>query len=180
MARANVGGTLKRQVERGLQFPITTSRDNLKDAIRRGRLACVPLRAGAYIQKVQPYRRGKDFRTEPLWILQELSNLDKHRGIPLLVARIQRAHVIGGGGMEVFSGGPLEEKAILARCSPADADMEVDTDSIRLDVLFGEGTPTPGERVLPYIDKLLGWISEVIIRPLAEDALPNHADSLPR
>jgi hypothetical protein len=35
--------------------------------------------ARAVIERLQPYQRGPDFRSDPLWRLSELSNIDKHR-----------------------------------------------------------------------------------------------------
>ena len=35
--------------------------------------------AQAIIKKAQPYQRGNKFASHPLWMLQELSNFDKHR-----------------------------------------------------------------------------------------------------
>jgi|SRR5437588_6665706 len=35
------------------------------------------------IDEFQPYRRGDDYRTHPLWQLNELWTMDKHRAIPM-------------------------------------------------------------------------------------------------
>ena len=45
-----------------------------------------PLRGDhrAMIERLQPYKRGNGKRRNPLWILQELNNTDKHRLIPLV------------------------------------------------------------------------------------------------
>jgi hypothetical protein len=187
LARSNVPGELSRSVERRLQFPITTSRENLKTAVReQGRLDCVPLRAGAYIQRLQPYRRGQDFTTRYLWMLQKLSNIDKHRHIPLLITRVRSVHVIGAGKTtEIFSGGPLVDKAKLVSFSPADADVQVDLDSLRLDIALGEGLPGAGQRMLPFIDQMLAGISASVFTPLARECLngpfegpPSHLGNL--
>src|SRR5262249_50802169 len=44
--------------------------------------ADMPAGAIALIEELQPYKRGTDFRADPLWQLGELCNTDKHR-IPI-------------------------------------------------------------------------------------------------
>ena len=39
----------------------------------------MPCEAIAVIQDLQPYKRGNAYRDDPLWQLNELSNIDKHR-----------------------------------------------------------------------------------------------------
>lgn len=50
------------------------------------RLAGVDPRATAIIKGAQPYVRGKDFESDPLWRLNQLSNIDKHRVLHLVTA----------------------------------------------------------------------------------------------
>jgi hypothetical protein len=42
----------------------------------------VPAEAFCEIKALQPYHRGDDFKSHPLWRLDEMCNLDKHRRIP--------------------------------------------------------------------------------------------------
>ena len=46
------------------------------------RLVGVPMGAICEIDALQPYHRGAAYRTHPLWRLDEICNLDKHRRIP--------------------------------------------------------------------------------------------------
>jgi hypothetical protein len=71
------------------------------------------------LDAVQPYHRGDvdEARKHPLWILNALSNLDKHRAIPAiaLVADSGEAEIIGYGGIASlpsihFIGGARFEK----------------------------------------------------------------------
>ena len=46
------------------------------------RLVGVPMGAICEIDALQPYHRGAAYKTHPLWRLDEICNLDKHRRIP--------------------------------------------------------------------------------------------------
>jgi hypothetical protein len=77
------------------QFPIvgagTKDRPNPADeyAFQKRRMlrSCISGDAEAIIDSLQPFNRGADYQGDPLWILQELSNIDKHR---LLVTTVHR------------------------------------------------------------------------------------------
>jgi hypothetical protein len=57
---------------------LTTSKlDSLNN-----RLVDVPREAICEIEALQPYNRGTAYKTHPLWRLDEICNLDKHRRIP--------------------------------------------------------------------------------------------------
>jgi hypothetical protein len=172
LARASSSGYLMPSIERDLQFPITTKRASLKGAVRhQARLRLVPLRAGALIQKLQPYRRGQNPATHPLWILHQLSNIDKHRRIPLLMAVVSSVDYdsvrVGSVGSLTMGGtGPFKHKAILLAYSPANADVDVNLGSVRVDIALGEGLPAAGQPVAAVVPSLFNLIHEQVIRPL--------------
>lgn len=64
------------------EFPIIT--DWNYDGRRRFKrqVAGVPDEAFCVIKSLQPYHRGDAFKSDPLWRLHEMCNLDKHRRIP--------------------------------------------------------------------------------------------------
>jgi hypothetical protein len=76
---ARPGGIPKR-----VAFPIidgpALTKERL-DSFKRS-LAGVPSEAICEIDFLQPYHRGAHYKTHPLWRLDELCNLDKHRRIP--------------------------------------------------------------------------------------------------
>ena len=45
----------------------------------------------ATFRELQPFHAGKEAATHPLWLLQELANLDKHRSIPIVAMLIKPA-----------------------------------------------------------------------------------------
>jgi hypothetical protein len=60
-------------------FPIH-SVDNLPSAKKfKDRTVGMPDAAIDIIRDLQPYKRGAAYRVDPLWKLNELSNIDKHR-----------------------------------------------------------------------------------------------------
>lgn len=158
LATSNSGGYLMPKVEGDLAFPITTRRRYFRDARQRGRLGCVPPRAQAVIQSVQPYRRGKGeaFSEHLLWVLQELSNIDKHRRLPILACSLgsfatKADQEFTVDGIETLIGGTFKERAVILRWSPPDAEVPVDFEKIALEIAFGKGTPTPGMHVGPLV-----------------------------
>lgn len=66
------------------QFPIFNSPPTKTKDVRRWnrQLAGVAPKAVEEIKSFQPYRRGKSYKAHPLWRLNALCNLDKHRRIP--------------------------------------------------------------------------------------------------
>jgi hypothetical protein len=71
-------------IPKRVAFPIidgpTLTKERL-DSFKRS-LAGVPPEAICEIDSLQPYHRGTHYKTHPLWRLDELCNLDKHRRIP--------------------------------------------------------------------------------------------------
>jgi hypothetical protein len=65
--------------ERQIQFPIAKVRDNIYEIKR----AFFPPAVASEIDTFQPYLRGNAFKDDPLWQLNELWTMDKHRAIPV-------------------------------------------------------------------------------------------------
>jgi hypothetical protein len=70
-------------IPRKSQFPILEvntleSRNRLRDQTEG-----IPKEAICEVEFLQPYLRGAAYKTHPLWRLNEMCNLDKHRRIPV-------------------------------------------------------------------------------------------------
>lgn len=172
LARRNSGGHLMPRVESDLQFPITTSRSKFKGAVRQARLGLVAGRPAAHIQRMQPYRRGQDPLKHPLWLLHQLSNIDKHRRIPLLMSVVQSVqfdniYVHSANSFEIGGGGPFEHKAVLASYSPADAKVDVNFGAVQVGVALGKGLPGQGHDPARVLADATTWIGTNIFTPLA-------------
>ncbi len=60
------------------EFPIFGDREwTVRE--RRNKIGCINPRAQVIIKRLQPHNRGHKFRSDPLWQLHELSNVEKHR-----------------------------------------------------------------------------------------------------
>ena len=65
--------------ERRIQFPIS----KIDDDGYRKRLSLFPSAVEIELDKFQPYGRGNAYADHPLWQLNQLWNMDKHRAIPV-------------------------------------------------------------------------------------------------
>jgi hypothetical protein len=165
LATAEYGGPLPHEIESKLAFPITTCRDKFRAARKRSRLTCVPARAQAVIQRLQPYRRG-DYRTDLLWVLQELSNIDKHRRLPLLNTLLHSVKIerFQSSDVRQFSPGivgPFKEKTVILSWSPSNAEVDVELGPILIEIAFGEGTPVEGQPVTDTFNALNRYVAAV-------------------
>lgn len=104
--------------------------------------------AQTIIQELQPYHRGDDCFMDDLWILNELSNVDKHRLPHLAIAVPESEPTIVSmdpGVTDVyFIYGPIKDRAPVVRyrySGNPDAEVQVDLDGT-LSVGFEPGTAT--------------------------------------
>jgi hypothetical protein len=111
-----------------------------------------------FLDSVQPYHRGdvNEAKKHPLWILNALSNLDKHRTIPAtaLVADGGEAEIIRFEGIlskpliHFYSGVPFEKGKIVAKArikpDASGRDPYIDAKfSMTFDVGFGQISSAP-------------------------------------
>lgn len=69
----------------GTQFPILDGPEPPNPKTRKrfeSQISGVPREAVDQIKALQPYKRGVAYKSHPLWRLNEMCNLDKHRRIP--------------------------------------------------------------------------------------------------
>ncbi len=138
-------------------FPIClTERDWIVDAPARY-WSCPPGFV-RMLNDVQPYHRGdvNEARKHPLWILNALSNLDKHRTIPAiaLVADSGEAEIVETSGIlkmpsiHFLSGVPYEKDRVVAKArikaDPSSSDPYIDAKlKMTFDVGFGKIPAAP-------------------------------------
>ena len=131
----------------------------------------------AFIEGLQPFDRPDD----PLWILQTMSNTDKHR-IPhlnVVTAEVSKWKLVPKDPRfrleSIFYESPviLEGRTVFARVvayGPPGSEMEVHP-RIIVRVAFGKGTPVDGQSPNAVIDRLGLAVSDIIesSRPLFRD-----------
>jgi hypothetical protein len=111
--------------------------------------------AQAIVERLQPYHRGQSFRSDPLWILQELDNVNKHRllhptaasfaGTHWDLQRFKNIRAMGPGFIQSF-GGAVETDTPIGRIVglhpiDRDAEMQVDIDPA-MDVALSKEAPS--------------------------------------
>lgn len=179
---------LPEEVARKTQFPIIgdeTSKgvpgfgsDMFRDnAVQM--LQAINPKAKAAIERLQPYQCGRNFRSHPLWQLNELSNIDKHRmlhvtawnfaglGFPaeVFVPPKQRRE---GGKFEVFGLGAVEGETVFARIPRGVLvpDHEMHMNIIpTFQVAFKDG-PLVGEKVTQILSGVFNYIVTEVIHSL--------------
>jgi len=82
------GGAMTERDALATMFPITRSPERFAEIVER-RLPTVTQPVRAAIEDLQPYKTGGDlWNYEPLWILNELARLDRHRFLQVGYERI--------------------------------------------------------------------------------------------
>lgn len=88
LGHIGAGGAMPESDALATMFPITHSPEQFAQVIER-RLPTVTQPVRAAIEDLQPYKTGGDlWAFEPLWILNELSRLDRHRFLHIGYERI--------------------------------------------------------------------------------------------
>ncbi len=139
-------------------------------------IKCIDPNAQAFIGNLQPYRLGVNFRDHPLWWLQKLSNIDKHRVLHIGAAfttsyTVKRCYVEG-----VFTNEPgiVKGETVVARLGnlrPIDPDRTVEMNVIpNMTVAFSDGELV-NKLVVPTLLSISDFVSNKVLTPLHENFL---------
>jgi hypothetical protein len=136
-------------------------------------VAHLPPAEQAIIERAQPYHAGNLRRRHPLWLLHELSNLDKHNDLTQATtsvgstalrymsvpARLTTGGMYAKGGpMELYAGVPFEDGAILARVS-----REVNVKPQHsIAIRFAKGCPGAGDEVISTLVSIEKQVRKII------------------
>jgi hypothetical protein len=88
-------------------FPICLTPDGFARSVKKNRLRGVSVPAHALIESLQPYKTpATDTHLHPLWVLNQLMNIDKHRALTLAAIRSGKNDVsfIGEDGRIIEDG----------------------------------------------------------------------------
>lgn len=122
------------------------------------------------IERLQPYKRGNGQRLNPLWLLQEINNADKHNLIVLAggFSGGVALHPIEGGRVKLKSGMYLESDASIAEVSDVKSPIDVYAEPFH-EITFGDGCRAVEE--LPAIQTLYRIADSVdsIIKSFTEE-----------
>lgn len=133
--------------------------------------------AQAIIEALQPYQRGNDFASDPLWKLNELGRIDKHRflcpvayhfsGASIDVSRSMNA-IIGPGIMQTFEGAIETDTVILrypARAVDVSLPMHVDFKPV-ISIAFPYGSAAANEDVVRSLGAIYNHVVQRVLPPL--------------
>lgn len=158
------------------QFPICETLQQYKSALGRGYIDGVSSPAKSLIKSLQPYHKGKNCQWEGLWILNDLSNTDKHR-LLLVVPAIVTPKVFGVSSSEA---NPLTITGMKPSDWPARAtkdgtevmrftftapnpDVKMNVD-FTVEIAFEKFGPLSNARLIPQINNLRDIIVGIIDR----------------
>lgn len=177
-------GDEDRQGNSGVGEAKFTAVDRRGDPARGSGLAKIrgwPPDAKTIVEGLQPYKRGQDFRSDPLWVLHELDRLDKHRLLHTTVAasrgtlwdigEFRNIRCIGPGFIESMDA-TVETDTPISRIvgiHPIDPDTEMHVEiKPALAVAFSPGTSVAASQ--PVIDSLAAvynYVVATVMTPLA-------------
>jgi hypothetical protein len=131
----------------------------------------MPQGAADLIEELQPYNRGEDFASDPLWIVHELNRIDKHR-IDLAASASAPQQAISGSfpaidegklgiGGPVYDGKELSWWVVSKGAEEPDADFR-----FTRGVAFGEGTPLSGQPVVRSLHEVRNFLRYKVAFPL--------------
>ena len=172
-ADANNGAFLPVRAETAFEFPIIGD-ENADGKLGEGaamfhkaatrRLREAPAGAVAAIDLAQPYKRGKDFRDHPLWLVFDLDRVDKHRKLVAAgAATPASSHQMQFHGLLIEAtlgwSGPVHDQLDLAHWIQPIGTPEPDH-QVRFvrGVAFDEGMPGFGMPVVKTLRRLRDYL----------------------
>lgn len=122
-------------------------------------------RYASAIEQLQPFFGGKDIPSNPLWLLAQLSNIDKHRTIHLIgfyahAVRVEST-LEDGDIYRVKGPRPGEHGAEIGRFPAGESDMDMDFE-VEVDVVLGEGEPAQFRTLTDVLGQLYGYVNDII------------------
>ena len=169
----HTAGPMRHTTVTGSEFPIYGPRAPYPTEIAK-RIGWVHPDAQAVIKRLQPHHRGNAYASDELWILDQLWNIDKHRRLPFMAAAVNISTTLGGGPgrvemhkLAISGGGPIRRKTELMRWDYVGPNHTMDMKrSFRREITLGEGTPAPGEALVPLLARLADYVEDDVLRQL--------------
>ena len=173
LAERYTGSPLPDDIAKHSEFPIfrTLEQERIQRKIRG-----MHPDAQAIIEQLQPYQAGADWAKDPLWMLHELSNLDKHRLLltnalvnAMGLFREDRCRNVITGVVELYPGcieGKTKIATFQARPRDPQQEMNVQFQPI-VDVVFQCGCVVDGKSVQQWLNWILFHIKDIIIPKFA-------------
>jgi hypothetical protein len=172
LAEHHTGTPLPTDIAKNSEFPIYGLTAPDPHLITK-KIGAIDPAAQAIIEALQPHHRGNPaFEKDPLWILDRLCNLDKHRTLHVVVPAkkgISLNLISGAIGNVQYSSGPVDHGAEVIRFSltpDAEGNMEMQL-KLPYFVSFSEDSPAFGEPVIRTLGEITTRIVVDVFGPLA-------------
>jgi hypothetical protein len=160
---------------RGTEFPIFWNEDRFDDVKPGGgryKIRGMSWEMQSAIRDLQPSQRGDAAQSQSLWLLQEMSNIDKHRYLNLTV--------LGYPGISFFEDPDVEmipvwseDGSIVARAHPLTPEAEVKNDPMIVPQIVLNELPHGDWRPLDVQLRTFCRITTDIVQDLSNSFLSN-------
>ena len=174
----------------GSQFPIFWKQSGFNKCAP-DYVGCVSPAAMASIKSLQPYQRGKGYSSHPLWQLNELNRIDKHRKLTSMISdytiidpptgkRVKGVAYVYREGQNwdaaqwhyfLISPGVFKLNTVLARWAgvPVDPHSEMRLEpAVHPDVVFDKGGVASLQPVVPLLKSLCDFVGKDVIAKLSQ------------
>jgi hypothetical protein len=135
------------------------------DSIVAEKLAAIPNGLREALRKLQPYKRGAQWATHPLWVIHDLDRVDKHRHLHLVTAAANLSHLsMGGTGYFPYFwfGGGVVEDGDCEWADPAGPAPHLQADIAR-QVVIGQPEAGSGREIVPLVRSLRGFLDTDVL-----------------
>ncbi len=161
-----VGGSTPKEGKAG--FPVCHDQGKYQKTSPGGgqpKIQGIPNGADAIIERLQPYRQS-DYRSDPLWVLNELWNIDKHRRLNVVALNLMGYKAILPQGRSIVRGpfGVLEDSAEIYRfILPPDVTPGVNmTETFLCNIALHEPGLGKPKALIPTLKKLVKFVESVV------------------
>ena len=130
--------------------------------------------AATLIGAMQPHRKGGNYKDDPLWILNELERIDKHRTLNVASHKLSKNDIAGiNMNVRAFTGiaddevvtrGSMLAEFFVERIDP-NQPMHVDYRPSTI-ITFGRGLPLSGKPLGSSLRKLYEDVERITVIPL--------------
>lgn len=177
------GGQSQRRPDRS-EFPILSTHSNSGNKIKESEIRKrfdestdgVDPAIKAIVESLQPYHKGNGMSDDPLWRLNTLCNIDKHRALHVVACHYAGAAFVPAAMKNVFDlrplwthpGGALDADTVVVKYTPTpvrtNEEVRVEFRPV-IKIGFAEG-PLVGQPVADVLSEIGNYITTRVITPI--------------
>jgi hypothetical protein len=171
MAEENTPGGLSSDDRKAVSFPIAIQESDFRDVVSKGVIRKMPDAAQAAIDGLRPYHSEQRADRHPLAVLRKLSDLDKHRTIPVVRWTVSPVVIDPEplGTKRDFPSDKLEENTEFMRLMLPRKHAKVDIHVVcRVIPIVQEPVALRGRDIGLWMDAIDRFIRDSVLKPLAQ------------